>query len=71
MVTKFTGLYLTSIQEGKQKVSQNLICYCFNYTATDIKNDFKENGHSTIMARIMLEKKNGGCHCESTNPKGR
>jgi hypothetical protein len=52
-------------------MSQNLICYCFNYTADDIKKDFHKNGQSTIMARIMTEKKNGKCNCESTNPKGR
>ena len=52
-------------------MSQSLICYCFNYTADDIKNDFKENGQSTIMARIANEKKNGKCNCESSSPKGR
>ena len=52
-------------------MSQGLICYCFNYTADDIKKDFKENGQSTIMARITNEKKNGKCNCESINPKGR
>jgi hypothetical protein len=57
--------------KGTKKMSQSLICYCFNYTADDIKSDFKENGQSTIMARIANEKKNGKCNCESTNPKGR
>ena len=52
-------------------MSRDLICYCFNYTAADIRNDFNENGQSTIMARIMNEKKKGTCNCESTNPKGR
>lgn len=47
------------------------VCYCFNYTAEDIRSDFQKNGKSTIMARIMNEKKNGKCTCESTNPKGR
>ena len=56
---------------GNNKMAQELICYCFNYTAEDIKNDFIENGHSTIMARITHEKKDGKCNCESTNPKGR
>lgn len=52
-------------------MSQKLICYCFSYTADDIKNDIIENGHSTIMIRITNAKKNGKCNCESTNPKGR
>ena len=51
-------------------MSQDLICYCFNYTADDIKNDFHENGQSTIMTRIMNEKKNGKCNCESTQRGG-
>ena len=52
-------------------MGQNLVCYCFGYSAEDIKKDCIENGHSSIMARIMSEKKNGKCNCESTNPKGR
>jgi len=52
-------------------MTQKLICYCFNYTASDIKNDYIEHGESTIMARIMAEKKNGKCNCELKNPKGR
>lgn len=52
-------------------MSQNLICYCFNYTAEDIQKDLDEHGQSTIMTRIMQEKKNGKCNCGSTNPKGR
>jgi hypothetical protein len=52
-------------------MSENLICYCFNYTEEDIKTDYIENGQSTIMLRLMGEKKNGKCNCESTNPKGR
>jgi hypothetical protein len=52
-------------------MSQKLVCYCFNFTAEDIKKDFIAHGESTIMARIIREKKNGMCNCESNNPKGR
>ena len=52
-------------------MSQNLICYCFNYSAEDIKQDYRDNGRSTIMERIAAEKKDGKCKCETTNPKGR
>ncbi len=52
-------------------MTQNLVCYCFGYTAEDIKKDYDENSRSTIMDRIANEKKNGKCNCESTNPKGR
>ena len=52
-------------------MDQELVCYCFGYTELDIKNDFTENGHSTIIDRIISEKKNGNCKCDSTNPKRR
>jgi len=55
----------------KYNITPKKICYCFNYTAEDIRNDFQKNGKSTIMDSIMNEKKNGKCNCESTNPKGR
>ena len=61
-------VYLLS--KGNNKMVQELICYCFNYTADDIRKDFIKNGESTIIARIANEKKNGKCNCESTNPKG-
>ena len=48
-----------------------LVCYCFGYTEFDIRKDFTDNGHSTIMDRIISEKKNGKCHCATTNPKER
>jgi hypothetical protein len=57
--------------ERDQKMNQNLVCYCFGYTAEDIKKDYIENGRSLIMDRIMDEKKKGKCNCASTNPKGR
>ncbi len=50
---------------------EDLLCYCFNYTATDIERDVLANGESMILERILLEKKNGGCRCAVKNPKGR
>ena len=47
------------------------ICYCFGYTEADIIRDVIDHGESTIMARIMAEKRQGGCRCAETNPKGR
>lgn len=48
----------------------DLICYCFEYTAEDIKKDFLKNGKSLIMDKIIIEKKAGGCNCAVKNPKG-
>jgi len=48
-----------------------LICYCFEYTAEDIRADYKAHSHSTILERIKAEKKLGNCQCGIKNPKGR
>jgi hypothetical protein len=49
----------------------DLICYCFEYSADDIRKDYLENGKSTIMEKIQLEKKFGNCQCSIKNPKGK
>ena len=48
-----------------------IICYCFGYTEEDIRQDILQHNRSTIMERIMADKKNGRCNCARTNPKGR
>ncbi len=49
-----------------------LICYCFNYTEEDIKQDVLANaGHSTILARINAEMKAGNCKCATKHPQRR
>jgi len=50
---------------------QEKICYCFNYTAADLKKDVMQHGRSTIMERIIAESKQGNCDCKNNNPKGR
>ncbi|HSH13861.1 MAG TPA: hypothetical protein VLA15_08930 [Desulfurivibrionaceae bacterium] len=52
-------------------MKEELICYCFNYTAADIVKDAQAHGRSTILARILAEKKAGGCRCATQNPTGR
>ena len=47
------------------------ICYCFGYTKHDLEEDFRSNGKSLIMERIMAEKRLGGCQCDSKNPSGK
>ncbi|MBC8208702.1 MAG: hypothetical protein H8E79_06000 [Desulfobulbaceae bacterium] len=54
-----------------QQTGKQLICYCFHYTRADLLADLAANGRSTIQERIMTEKKEGGCRCSETNPKGR
>jgi hypothetical protein len=52
-------------------MSKEFICYCFEYTAEDIRRDYLKNGRSTIMEKIQVEKKFGNCQCSVKNPKGR
>ena len=49
----------------------NFICYCFGHTAKDLEQDYLENGKSTIMEKIQMEKKFGNCQCAIKNPKGK
>lgn len=48
-----------------------MICYCFGYTAADIERDVQENGKSTILEKIIAEKRAGGCRCAEKHPEGR
>ena len=50
----------------------NQICYCFGYSEEDIVEDVLANrGISTILERIVNEKKKGGCNCKFNHPEGR
>lgn len=48
-----------------------LVCHCFGYTRTAIEQDYRRQGRSTMLERIILEQKKGGCNCIRNNPKGR
>ena len=50
---------------------KNTVCFCFGYSIEDIQLDYKENGRSTIMEKIQMEKKFGNCQCATKNPKGK
>ncbi|MDZ7580483.1 MAG: hypothetical protein U5R30_07660 [Deltaproteobacteria bacterium] len=50
---------------------KNLICYCFGYSAEDVRQDFIRNGCSLIMEKIQAAKRLGGCQCAVKNPQGR
>lgn len=55
----------------EDKLMSKFVCYCFEYTDDDIKQDFSVNGRSLIMEKIMAEKKMGSCQCATKNPKGK
>ena len=50
---------------------RELICFCFGYSADDIRQDLLENGRSTIMEKIQMKKRLGNCQCATKNPKGK
>ena len=50
---------------------KELICYCFGFSAEDIELDYQKNGRSTIMEKIVAEKKIGACQCVTKNPSGK
>jgi len=56
---------------NEEDLMTDLICHCFNYTEVDIEQDLRQNGKSTILEKIIADKKLGGCQCAVTNPKGR
>jgi len=53
-------------------MEKKLICYCFGYSEEDIIRDVLENkGASSVLERILNEKKKGTCNCKYNNPEGR
>ena len=57
--------------KGKAFTEGDLVCYCFGYTKERIEMDYRQNGFSTILERIVREKQTGGCDCAGKNPRGR
>ncbi len=53
-------------------MEKQTVCYCFGYSEEDVIRDvLKNNGNSSILDRILNEKKKGGCHCSTNHPQGR
>ncbi len=53
-------------------MESKLICYCFGYSEEDINRDVRENnGISSILERILNERKKGTCNCKNNHPEGR
>ena len=47
------------------------VCYCFNITEEDIREEIRKTGRSTASQRIRSEIKARSCACEINNPSGR
>lgn len=59
------------IQIEGMVIVEDLVCFCFEYSADDICRDYMQNGKSKIMEKIQMEKKFGNCLCAAKNPKGK
>ena len=46
------------------------VCYCFDWTREQIKNEIAQTGTSSTAAQIAQEVKAGNCACAIKNPKG-
>ena len=47
-----------------------MICYCFHYTAGDIRRDVEDICQATVPWLIVQAKQTGECHCAEKHPKG-
>ncbi len=48
------------------------ICYCYGYTEVDIEVDLiKNNGESSILKKIVYNRKNDLCQCDLKHPEKR
>jgi hypothetical protein len=56
----------------KKSAMNSIVCYCFNYSETDIEQDvIKNKGASTILEKIKASKQLGSCRCHETNPSAK
>ena len=47
------------------------VCYCFDISERQIRDEIERTGKSTASARIRKEVEAGNCACEIKNPSGR
>lgn len=55
---------------AKDKGDDVNVCYCFNWTRGQIKDEITRVGKSTASLQIAKEVKAGTCACDIKNPKG-
>lgn len=55
---------------ARRSSMKDFICYCFEYTESDIKREvFRNKGRSPLMERIIEARKKGNCQCDIKHPK--
>ncbi len=55
----------------KETVPPIPVCYCFEITEENIREEIYGTGNSTVYQRIRAEVEAGRCACEIKNPSGR
>ncbi len=55
----------------KEKHDPIPLCYCFGVARSDIAEEVRQTGKSTVAEQIKAEVKAGNCACEVKNPSGK
>ncbi|HEX8908556.1 MAG TPA: hypothetical protein VF805_05105 [Anaeromyxobacteraceae bacterium] len=60
-----------SVRVGLKETEDPIpLCYCFEFTRAQVRQEVAETGDSTIPDRIGAEIRAGRCACERMNPSG-
>lgn len=60
-----------SVRVGLKETEDPIpLCYCFEFTRAQVRQEVAETGNSTIPDRIDAEIRAGRCACERKNPSG-
>jgi hypothetical protein len=60
-----------SVRVGVKETDDPIpLCYCFEFTRAQVRQEVAETGDSTIADRIDAEIRAGRCACERKNPSG-
>ena len=58
------------VYQKEREANDVLICYCFQHTPGDIRQQFAQSNHQTIIDDINTGIQTGQCACDWRNPQG-
>jgi hypothetical protein len=56
---------------AKAKVIPDMVCYCFEWTRTKMREELKATGKTSALEDIKAKMVDPGCNCEVLNPSGK
>lgn len=56
---------------AKESSGPLTVCYCFGFTADQIRSSIDASGRSTVAHAIRVKVRHGLCRCQTMNPTGR